>query len=120
MHPQSISVRPHLIAQAALLACCASAAAAQAGQASVTFPVRLQVLSTCRVAPPSPWDAPMADALLIRCSHHTPFSARLVAPASTGVAATGRGMGRVSAILPTGDLPAAGPVPAPVSVHVSY
>ena len=62
----------------------------------------------------------MAGALLIRCSHQTPFSARLVAPASTGVAATGRGMGRVSAILPMGDVPTGTPVLAPASVHVSY
>ncbi|CAM5778377.1 hypothetical protein ACFOHU_13405 [Ottowia pentelensis] len=114
-------MRLHLIVRVVMLACCsASAAAVQAGQASLTFPVRVQLLSTCRVAPPSPWDSHMAGALLIRCSHQTPFSARLVAPASTGVAATGRGMGRVSAILPTGDRPAAGPAQAPVSVHVSY
>ncbi len=113
-------MRLNSIAQAALLACCASAAAAQAGQGSLTFPVRLQVLSTCRVAPPAAWDERMAGTLLIRCSHQTPFSANLAAPARAGVAATGTGMGRVSAALPTGEPPASGSIPAPVTVHVNY
>ncbi|HMN56205.1 MAG: hypothetical protein J0I00_05105 [Burkholderiales bacterium] len=114
-------MRLHLIVRAVMLACCsASAAAVQAGQASLTFPVRVQLLSTCRVAPPPPWDFHLAGALLIRCSHQTPFSARLAAPASTGVAATGRGMGRVSATLPMGDVPTDASAPLPVGVHVSY
>ena len=116
------------IAQAALLALCAGATA-QAGQASLSFPVRLQVLSTCHVsAPPHPGLVPDAagaargdaSALLIRCSRKTPFAVALSAPAGPGVAATGTGMGRVSAALPTGEPPASGSIPAPVTVHVNY
>ena len=122
-------MRLHSIVRAALLACCASAAVAQAGQSSLTFPVRLQVLSTCRVSAP-PHNGLLLDALaapgvpasalLIRCSRKTPFAVALSAPAGPGVAATGTGMGRVSAALPTGEPPASGSIPAPVTVHVSY
>ncbi len=117
-------MRPQAIAQAAaVLACCAGAGAAPAGQGSPGFAVRLQVLSTCRVSAPSHPGVPAASdrALRVHCSRQTPFIARLPAPASTGVAATGRGMDQVSAVLPAGEAAAGDAGAAQVTaVHVDY
>jgi len=116
------------IAQAALLALCAGATA-QAGQTGLSFPVRLQVLSTCHVsAPPDPGLGPDAagaargdaSALLIRCSRKTPFAIGLSASATTELAATGRGMVAVGATLALEAVRASSVVESPVTVHVDY
>jgi len=122
-------VRLRPIAQAALLALCAGATAAQAGQASLTFPVRLRVLSTCLVSAQPPHgvllDAPVAtggsaSALLIRCSRKTPFAIALSAPDTAGLAATGRGMDAISATLAADTVRASSTAESPVTVHVDY
>lgn len=116
------------IAQAALLALCAGATA-QAGQASLSFPVRLQVLSTCHVsAPPHPGLGPDAagvargdaSALLIRCSRKTPFAIGLSASAPFGLAATGRGMDAISATLAADTVRTGRTAESPMTVHVDY
>lgn len=122
-------MRLHSIVRAALLACCASAAVAQAGQSSLTFPVRLQVLSTCRVSAP-PHNGLLLDALaapgvpasalLIRCSRKTPFAIALSAPDTAGLAATGRGMDAISATLAADTGRASSTAESPVTVHVDY
>lgn len=87
-------MRPQAIAQAAVLACGTSAG-----------------------APPHPGGPAQSDrSLQVHCSRQTPFSARLPALAGPGVAATGRGMDQVSAVLPTGGAAAR----VSVSVHVDY
>ena len=122
-------MRPRtIIARAAVLACCAGATA-QAGQTSLSFPVRLQVLSTCHVSSPphrglwSDAGGAMdgnASALLIRCSRKTPFAIGLSASAPFRLAATGRGMDAISATLAADTVRASSTAESPVTVHVDY
>lgn len=95
-------MQPPRIAPLALAALCACAAAARADSGHQQFQVRLQVLSTCRVA-----TAPDPDtaALAIRCSRRTPFALGWGATTGPQFAGTGAGMTRVGATWPLRDNP---------------
>lgn len=82
------------IAPLALAACCAGPVTAQAARDSLSLPVRLQLLSTCRVsAAPAATAEPGVAALLIRCSRRTPFAALLASGTRPRFAGTGSGLG---------------------------
>lgn len=98
-------MRPPRIAPFALAALCACGTAARADSGHQLFQVRLQLLSSCRVAAaPVAFDADAAgQALLsIRCSRRTPFALGWGA-ATPPLTGTGAGLARISATWPLRD-----------------